>query len=107
MRTNNPRYPHTCVIYRIKGATQFSEGEKVSLYEGECRKESNTSIRNFYSNNVPKTDYRVSMPGFVEGILPGDMIDIKDRVALWAGILITDVNISNFGTEIFFNISKN
>ena len=107
MRTNNPRYPHTCVIYRIKGATQFSEGEKVSLYEGEGRKESNTSIRNFYSNNVPKTDYRVSMPGFVEGILPGDMIDIKDRVALWAGILITDVNISNFGTEIFFNISKN
>lgn len=107
MRTNNPRYPHTCVIYRIKGATQFSEGEKVSLYEGECRKESNTSIRNYYSNNVPKTDYRVSMPGFVEGILPGDMIDIKDRVALWAGILITDVNISNFGTEIFFNISKN
>lgn len=107
MRTNNPRYPHTCVIYRIKGATQFSEGEKVSLYEGECRKESNTSIRNFYSNNVPKTDYRVSMPGFVEDILPGDMIDIKDRVALWAGILITDVNISNFGTEIFFNISKN
>lgn len=107
MRTNNPRYPHTCVIYRIKGATQFSKGEKVSLYEGECRKESNTSIRNFYSNNVPKTDYRVSMPGFVEGILPGDMIDIKDRVALWAGILITDVNISNFGTEIFFNISKN
>ena len=107
MRGNNPRYPHTCVIYRIKGATQFSEGEKVSLYEGECRKESNTSIRNFYSDNVPKTDYRVSMPRFVEGILPGDMIDVRDRVSLWTGILITDVNISNFGTEVFFNISKN
>ena len=107
MRGNNPRYPHTCVIYRIKGATQFSEGEKVSLYEGECRKESNTSIRNFYSDNVPKTDYRVSMPGFVEGILPGDMIDVRDRVSLWTGTLITDVNISNFGTEVFFSISKN
>ncbi len=107
MAVSNPRYPHTCTIYRITGATQFSEGEKVILYEGECRKESNTSIRNFYSDNVPKTDYRVSIPGFVEGILPGDIIDVKDRVNLWIDILITDVNISNFGTEVFFNISKN
>lgn len=107
MIVKNPQYPHTCTIYRITGATQFSEGEKVILYEGECRKEGNASIRNLFSNNVPKSDYRVSIPGFQEGILQGDMIDVKDRVNLWISILITDVYISNFGTEVFFNISKN
>lgn len=107
MAVKNPRYPHTCIIYRFEAATQFSEGEKVVLYEGECRKEGNTSIRNFYSDNVPKSDYRVSIPGFQEGILPGDTIDVQDRVKMWANNLIADVHISNFGTEVFFNIPKN
>lgn len=107
MAVKNPQYPHTCTIYRIEGATQFKEGEKVKLYEGSCRKEGNTSIRNFYSDNVPKSDYRVSIPGFQEGILPGDFIDVQDRVKMWPNNLITDVNISNFGTEVFFNIPKN
>lgn len=107
MAVKNPQYPHTCTIYRIEEASQFKEGKKVVLYDGLCRKEGNTSIRNFYSDNVPKGDYRISIPGFQEGILPGDFIDVQDRVKMWPNNLITDVNISNFGTEVFVNIPKN
>lgn len=106
MNTDNPRYPHTCTIYRITGGTQFKGGEKTILYEGKCRKESNTSIRNFYKENVPRTDHRVSMPGFGYGILPGDMMDLLG----YEGILILESNDSSFyggKTEVFFNIPKN
>ena len=107
MVVKNPQYPHRCTIYRYEGATQFEEGEKVVLYEGKCRKEGDPSIRNSYSDNVPKGDYRVSIPGFQEGMYSGDFIDVTDRVATYSGLLLTDVHISNFGTEVFFNLPKN
>lgn len=107
MAINNPKYPHTCKIYRMEGATQFALGEEIVLYEGVCRKEPNTSIRNFYKDNVPKSDYRISIPGFVVNILSGDMIDVKDRSREYKSLMVTDANVSNFGTELYINIPKN
>lgn len=107
MAVNNPKYPHTCKVYRIEGATQFKQGAEVLLYEGVCRKESNTSIRNFYKDNVPKGDYRISIPGFVESICSGDMIDVTDRSRSYNAVLITECHVSNMGTELFINIPKN
>lgn len=103
---NNPRYPHTCTIYRVISESQFDKGKREILYEGVCRKE-RTYIRNPYRENVPRGDYRVSLPGFLEGILPGDMIDVKDRVGQWDDNTIVESYVSNFGSEVFFNIAKN
>ena len=41
------RFPHRCVIYTITDVTPFSEGTRVVVWEGRCRKESNTSVRTF------------------------------------------------------------
>lgn len=106
MNANNPRYPRPCAIYRMEGQTQFGKGERVTLYDGECRFERNTSIRNFKTDGVPSTDCRVSIPGSGYGILPGDMID----VAGYSGLVLLDSHESPFyggKTEVFFNIPKN
>lgn len=90
----------------MEGATQFKEGEKKVLYQGACRFERNTSIRNFKTDGVPMTDCRVSLPGMGHGILPGDMIDVDG----YTGILVLDKNEKPFyggKTEVFFNIPKN
>ena len=35
MKVNNPRFPHTCKVYRISGETSFGEGEETVLYGRE------------------------------------------------------------------------
>ncbi|MEB3372637.1 hypothetical protein SFC43_01480 [Bacteroides sp. CR5/BHMF/2] len=52
----------------MEGETSFSEGEKVILYEGICRKYGNTSLRTFKADNVIKADYALSIPGIIEGL---------------------------------------
>ena len=79
MKVNNPRHPHKCTVYRIIGEDSFSDGEKVILYEGICRKEGSTNLRTFKTDNVIKSDYLLSLPGIVEGILAGDLIDVTDK----------------------------
>ena len=69
MKVNNPRHPHKCTVYRIIGEDSFSDGEKVILYEGICRKEGSTNLLTFKTDNVIKSDYLLSLPGIVEGIL--------------------------------------
>lgn len=71
MKPNNPRFPHKCTIYRMEGETSFSEGKRDILYEGECRKYGNTSLRTFKTENVVKADYALSIPGVIEGIKTG------------------------------------
>lgn len=46
---------------------------KKVVWQGRCRKESNTSVRTFYgSDHVLKSDYRVQLGSLVGGKLPGD-----------------------------------
>lgn len=76
---NFPRFPHRCIIYTMGVPTGFESEEEISslktvVWEGRCRKESNTSIRTFKgTENVIKGDYRVQLGALVGGDLPGDM----------------------------------
>ena len=105
--TKNPRHPHTCVVYRMTKATNFSQGEKVILYKGACRKEGSTNLRTFKSNNVVKADYLLSLPGTIEGIHAGDLVDVTDRQGEYKGCMVTDCYAGNLGTSVHFNIAKN
>lgn len=101
--TDNPQYPHQCVIYRREGATSFNpEGEIVIIYEGVCRKSSSDNIRTFNTGTnstgkVDVADYRVSIPGIVKGIQKGDMIDVTDLIGTETGIRIVSRNATQLG----------
>lgn len=107
MAVNNPRHPHTCTIYRISGETSFDEGERTVLYEGVCRKEGSTNIRTFKTENVYKSDYLLSIPGTVVGILSGDMVDVTDRQGTFEGCMVVESYAGNLGTTVYFNLAKN
>ena len=126
------RFPHRCVIYSIGEVTPFSEGERIVLWEGRCRKESNTPVRTFKgSDSVLKTDYRVQLGALVGGELPGDddaaydgvdcaecgaivlgiragmLIDVEDRQGLFAGLTISDAYAGDLGTSVYCDNPKN
>lgn len=107
MRVSNPRHPHECVIYRMTDADSFGDGYKTVLYEGACRKEGSTNLRTFRTDNVIKSDYLLSLPGIIEGISAGDLIDVTDRQGTFKGCLVTDSYAGNLGTTVYFNLAKN
>ena len=105
MKVNNPRFPHSCKIYHISGESPFEgDPEENILYEGECSKYGNTSIRTFYKNNVVKGEYAVDVPGLVRGVLPGHLVDVTD----YGGTcMVTECHASEMGTTVYFNLAKN
>lgn len=107
MKPDNPRFPHRCTIYRMEGETSFSEGEKVILYEGICRKYGNTSLRTFKADNVIKADYALSIPGIIGGGKSGLLIDVTDRCGTFTECMVADCYPGNLGTTVYFNIAKN
>ena len=129
---NFTRFPHTCTIYIMDGETPFEDGTKVVLWEGRCRKESNTSVRTFKgTDGVLKSDYRVQLgamvggelsgdnsaaydgkPGeecgaVVEGIVAGMLIDVDDRHGLFEGLTISDAYAGDLGTTVYCDDPKN
>ena len=103
----NPRHPHTCKIYRMEGETSFEDGVETVLYEGACRKYGNSSLRTFKTDDVVKGDFALSVPGTVEGILAGDLIDVTDKSGTWERCMVTECYAGNLGTTVYFNLSKN
>ena len=106
-KVNNPRFPHTCRIYRMDGETAFENGTERVMYEGECRKYGNSSLRTFKTSDVVKGDFALSVPGTVEGILAGDLLDVTDRSGMYEKCLITECYAGNMGTTVYFNMAKN
>lgn len=113
---DNPRYPHSCIIYRIKGATSFNpKGEIVELYSGACRKSSSDNIRTFNvgsntTGKVDSADYRVSMPGIIAGLQKGDLIDVTDDLGTETGMRIVTFNstrLNGGGTAVLCNTPSN
>lgn len=125
-----PRFPHTCVIYTMQEPTGFESEEEIAalkkvVWEGICRKESNTSIRTFKgSENVIKGDYRVQLgevaggrtcnccgnavqgvsgkeqDAVVTGITSGMFVDVVDRSGSYT-LNINDVYAGNLGTTLY------
>lgn len=96
----NPRFPHKCVIYRNEGATSFNpDGEKVELYNDVCRKSSSTNIRTFNTGSnttgkVDMSDYRVSVPGIINSVRRGDIIDVTDLIGVERNLRIVAIEYS-------------
>ena len=107
MEVNNPRFPHTCKVYRISGETSFDEGNETVLYVGECNKYGSTSLRTFTKSNVIKSDYAIDIPGLVKGIIAGDLVDVTDYGESFESCVVTDCYPTEMGTTLYFNLAKN
>lgn len=107
MKVNNPRFPHTCKVYRISGETSFDEGNETVLYVGECNKYGSTSLRTFTKSNVIKSDYAIDIPGLVKGIIAGDLVDVTDYGESFESCVVTDCYPTEMGTTLYFNLAKN
>ena len=107
MAVSNPRFPHHCRIYRMEGEDSWSGGTEKVLYDGECRKYGNDSLRTFKTGGVMYGDYAISVPGTVEGIRSGDLIDVEDRSVSWTRVTVTDCYSGNLGTTVYFNMPHN
>ena len=125
-----PRFPHRCTIYSMGTPTGFESEEDIAklknvVWEGRCRKESNTSIRTFKgTENVLKGDYRVQLGALVGGELQGDkdaapdgrageecgalvsglmaglFIDVTDRCGTFT-LSMNDAYAGNLGTTLY------
>lgn len=129
---NFTRFPHTCEIYYMDGADPFTDGSRVVVWSGRCRKESNTSIRTFKgAESVIKCDYRVQLGALVGGDLSGDvdaapdgryneecgaivagiksgmLMDVTDRQDTYIGLTISDAYATELGTSVYVDDPKN
>ena len=102
-----PRFPHRCIIYVMQepNGTETEEelkNLKKKVWEGRCRKESNTSIRTFKGQEyVVKGDYRVQLGALVGGHLEGDADAAPDgRNGEECGAIVTNVRAGMFA-EIY------
>jgi len=95
---NNPRFPHTCRVYRKIGATPFGDGWEKIIYEGECRKYTNTSR----FNEVIISKYGLSIPGTLP-VKVGDLLTVTDATGTFKGSVV-EVSSGNLGTTVFFNV---
>ena len=91
----------------MEGETSFEDGVETVLYEGVCRKYGNSSLRTFKTDDVVKGDFALSVPGTVEGILAGDLIDVTDKSGTWERCMVTECYAGNLGTTVYFNMAKN
>ncbi len=65
---NNPRFPHTCRIYRPAAPSSFDTAGDTTcvLHTGPCRISTSTNIRTFNTGSsstgkIDTADYRVSL----------------------------------------------
>ena len=101
------RWPHTCEIYEMVGVSNFSDGEKSTVWTGVCRKE--LMSRGKGQDYVLKSDYQINLGkvvngkevgAVVSGIKAGMYIEVTDRQGT-ATMMIKDAYIGNLGTTVF------
>ena len=112
------RFPHRCVIYQNEGADSFGGGERVVVWEGICRKESNTSLHTFRGKDyVFKSDFRIELGAVdengeelgavVPGLKKGMLVDVNDLQGFFEGLVISDVYAGNLGTSVYCDTTSN
>ncbi|MGJ7024918.1 hypothetical protein [Petrimonas sulfuriphila] len=77
--------------------TPFNPGTEVVVYEGECRKYTNTSK----FNEVIISKYGLSIPGTLP-VRVGDLLTVTDFTGEFNGSVV-EINAGNLGTTVFFN----
>lgn len=105
----NESFLDTCVVYRTKGVSSFSDGvEKEILFEGKCDVQIPMTIRTFKSNDVLLTDHAIYIKEKLKGVRSGDLVD----VVLQSGVEINELSISepyvrDMGTMLIIRETKN
>lgn len=105
----NESFLDTCVVYRTKGASSFSdEVEREILFEGKCDVQIPMTIRTFKANDVLLTDHAIYIKKKLMGVVSGDLID----VVLQSGVEINELAISevyarDMGTMLIIRETKN
>ena len=106
---NNPRFPHTCRVFRLTGVSSVTEGSELTvLYEGICRKYKNyfDDILRVGNMDANTTTDCLSIPA-VFSILVGDHIEGTDKTGTFEG-RVSDWDVSNLGgMTIYFKSIKN
>ena len=104
---NFKRFPHTCEIYTMTDPTPFSDGKKVIVWSGVCRKErmSDSTGR----DSVITADYRIQLGviengretgAIVPGIKAGMNIDVTDMQGSFT-LTVKDAYAGQLGTSVF------
>lgn len=106
-KVNNPRFPHTCKVYKVIGGDAWESGTEEVLYEGKCNKYGSSNLRTFNRDNVIKADYAVDIPGLVRGVSTGCLLDVTDYTGTYEKLTLTDAYPTEMGTTLYFNMSKN
>lgn len=105
------RFPHTCKVYMITGATPFDDGTETIFYEGECNMYGSSTLRTFKQQGVIKGEYAIDIPKLVKGVNSGDLIDVTDYNGTFRNCIVTNsmpvVYGKHEGTTIYFNLPKN
>lgn len=100
-KINNPRFPHTCKVYRpTSNPDPFGGGGgEETVYEGVCRKYTNTAK----FNEVIVSEYGISIPQIIQ-IKVGYLIQVTDYMGTFDGNVVKVVP-SNMGMQILFNVT--
>ena len=113
----NPRFPHTCRIYRSNGDVDaFEEGTTVEIYSGECR--SYITTRNIGDAKVISSQYTLAIPayktlpdGTKERIyvksFAGDKVECIDTRGKKLTGTVVDCYMGTLGTNIYWNYNAN
>lgn len=106
----NKRFPHHCRVYNLVDADEWSEGEEILVYDGECRLYNNDSIRNFdrktNRGRISYGDYAVNIPDTESAFRCGLFIDVDDGVSVRRRIPILDVYRGNLGSTLYISFVK-
>ena len=89
----NPRFPHTCVIYRQTGDVQDGELSDEQIYSGSCRKELDKFDDQHYSNSANTSQWVLSLPIEVR-VLFGDTVLVNDGISEIKGV-VNDWEVTN------------
>ena len=113
----NPRFPHTCRIYRcIGGGDAFSQTEEEEVYSGECR--SYPTTRNTGNERVVSSQLTLSIPAYrklEDGTLErinvkcfaGDKVSCTDARGKELNGTVVDCYMGTLGTNVYWNYNAN
>ena len=104
---NFKRWPHNCEIYKVEGGGSFSDGEKVTIWAGVCRKEllgrgrgQDFVLESGYRINLGEVVNGKEVGAIVEGLTAGMYIDVTDSQGR-AVMVVKDAYCGNLGTTVF------
>lgn len=106
----NPRFDHWCRVYRIAGATELTDGEEETVYEGKCFIFEANNLRSYSKTfgavEAKREDMGCCIPGLHEEIREGYLLDYDRYGHVGTTLQISTAIPTKMGTELRFNQPK-